>query len=150
MDSSKLWFAFFAIILGIFSGIISNKIFNQIANHEKQLDVKIQELKEIEQKIESYYEDLFKKIVQCESSGKILAINPRDKDGTASFGILQWKPETFKEYGVKYGVIGEKASWDLIMTKIFDYQTNKYLFIQIIKNEPEKIKKLWPNCSKKL
>ncbi len=34
-------------------------------------------------------------LMQCESGIKRGAVNPNDKDGTPSFGILQFKPETF-------------------------------------------------------
>jgi|GEM_PF-3177597 len=104
----------------------------------------------IENTNESYYENLINQLIECESSHKELAINVKDKDGTASFSYLQWKPETFREYAIKYGVIGEKASWNWIMTIIWDYKTNKYLGIQILKNEPEKAKNLWPICWKKI
>ena len=104
----------------------------------------------IEKVDENYYENLVEKLIECESSHKELAINTKDRDGTASFSYLQWKPETFREYAIKYGVIGEKAIWNWIMTIIWDYKTNKYLGIQILKNEPEKAKNLWPICWKKI
>jgi len=89
------------------------------------------------------------KLMECESSNNPLAINVRDKDGTASFGLAQYKPETFKEYGIKYGIIGEKASWNWIMTLIFDAKIQKKLTYEIIKNEPQTARKLWPVCAKR-
>jgi hypothetical protein len=98
---------------------------------------------------DSYYDELAEKLIMCESSGNCLAIVPND-GGSASMGCLQWKPETFKEYALKYGVIGEKASLNYIMTIIWDKKINKYLAVQILKNEPEKAKKLWFNCWRKI
>jgi hypothetical protein len=98
---------------------------------------------------DSYYDELVEKLIMCESAGNCLAIVPND-GGSASMGCLQWKPETFKEYALKYGVIGEKASLNYIMTIIWDRKINKYLAVQILKNEPEKAKKLWHNCWKKI
>lgn len=89
------------------------------------------------------------KLIDCESSNNPLAINVRDSDGTASFGIGQFKPETFREYGIKYGIIGEKADWNWIMTLIFDQKVQKKLMYEIIKNEPEKARKMWPVCAKR-
>ena len=106
-------------------------------------------LEVMENQDESYYDELVEKLMMCESSGNCLAIVPND-GGSTSMGCLQWKPETFKEYALKYGVIGEKASLNYIMTIIWDKNINKYLAIQILKNEPEKVKKLWYNCWRKI
>jgi len=107
------------------------------------------QLEVLENQDESYYDELAEKLIMCESSGNCLAIVPMD-GGSASMGCLQWKPETFKEYAEKYGVIGEKASLNYIMTIIWDRKINKYLAIQILKNEPEKAKQLWYNCWRKI
>lgn len=40
----------------------------------------------------------------CESGGKPGSVNPKDKDGTPSYGILQFKPSTFFGYAKRYGV----------------------------------------------
>jgi hypothetical protein len=98
---------------------------------------------------DEYYEEIVEKLIMCESSGNCLAIVPYD-GGSASLGCLMFKPETFREYALKYGVIGEKTSLNYIMTIIWDKKVNKYLAIQILKNEPEKAKQLWYNCWRKI
>jgi hypothetical protein len=98
---------------------------------------------------DSYYEELAEKIIMCESSGNCLAIVPYD-GGSASLGCLQFKIETFREYAEKYGVIGKNASWNYVATIIWNKEINKYLAIQILKNEPEKAKQLWYNCWRKI
>ena len=40
----------------------------------------------------------------CESGGDPAAINPRDSDGTPSYGILQFKPGTYAEFAKLYGL----------------------------------------------
>jgi len=44
------------------------------------------------------------KLITCESSGNPAAINPKDKDGTKSFGLLQFKPATFYAFAKAYGI----------------------------------------------
>lgn len=41
-----------------------------------------------------------------ESSASTTIVNPRDSDGTPSYGCLQFKPGTFAEFAKKYGVAG--------------------------------------------
>jgi len=106
-----------------------------------------EELIEIEnQKINQLFEEL----VMCESSNNELAINRKDSDGTASFGLLQWKPETFRRLAVKYGIIGEKADWNWIMTLVFDRRVNKKIFVEVMKDTTENPYLLWPICCKKI
>jgi len=47
------------------------------------------------------------KLIQCESTGNPHAVNPKDLDGTASYGLLQFKPSTFEMFSKKYGIAGE-------------------------------------------
>lgn len=48
----------------------------------------------------------------CESKGKPSAINPKDRDNTPSYGILQFKPSTLAYFGKKYGITGELMNPD--------------------------------------
>ena len=145
MESPKKWLklGIFILILALIIGIIWTK-------KKRIITIIPEQANQVEQQDTDYYEQLAEKLIMCESSGKDKAINLKDRDGTASFSYLQWKPETFKEYAIKYGIIGEKASWNYIMTIIWNRDINKYLVIQILKNEPEKVKFLWPVCSRKI
>jgi len=98
---------------------------------------------------DGYYDEMAEKLIMCESSGNCLTIVPAD-GGSASFGCLQFKIETFREYAEKYGVVGKNASWNYVATIIWDKKINKYLVIQILRNEPEKAKQLWYNCWRKI
>lgn len=44
------------------------------------------------------------RLEQCESGGNPSAINPRDLDGTPSYGLLQFKPGTYYEFSKLYGL----------------------------------------------
>jgi hypothetical protein len=120
-----------------------------VKKNSKEVKSSLVQLSVVENQDENYYDELAEKLIMCESLGNCFAIVPYD-GGSASMGCLQWKPETFKEYALKYGVIGEKASLNYIMTIIWNKNVNKYLAIQILKNEPEKAKKLWYNCWRKI
>jgi len=40
----------------------------------------------------------------CESRGKQGAINPKDRDGTPSYGAFQFKPGTLTGYAAEFGI----------------------------------------------
>lgn len=40
----------------------------------------------------------------CESRGKDEAVNPKDRDGTPSYGAFQFKPSTFYNLSARYGL----------------------------------------------
>ncbi len=44
------------------------------------------------------------RLMNCESGIKVSAINPNDLDNTPSYGILQFKPGTYRTFAVKYGL----------------------------------------------
>lgn len=60
----------------------------------------------------------------CESGGRPGAINPKDRDGTPSNGILQFKPSTFAYYQKVYNVTGTlmdaDAQEDIVASMIQD------------------------------
>lgn len=49
-------------------------------------------------------EEWLSKLEYCESTDNPRAINPRDRDGTPSYGLLQFKPSTFALYARAYGM----------------------------------------------
>jgi hypothetical protein len=117
----------------------------------KEVKSSLVQLSAVENQDTGYYEEMAEKLIMCESSNEPLTINAKDRDGTASFSFAQWKPETFKMFAVKYGVLGEKADWNYIMTIIWNRETNKYLVVKILENENmETLKKLWGNCIRKI
>jgi hypothetical protein len=149
METLRKRIKFLVVFLLIFSLILSVLFLKKNPKKAKEIKSPLVQLSVLENQDESYYDELVEKLIMCESSGNCLSIVPYD-GGSASLACLQWKPETFKEYALKYGVIGEKASLNYIMTIIWNKNVNKYLAIQILKNEPEKAKQLWYNCWRKI
>lgn len=49
-------------------------------------------------------------LIWCESKDIPVAINPKDRDGTPSYGLLQFKPETLALFEKKYGITGDLMS----------------------------------------
>ena len=49
----------------------------------------------------------------CESGGNPSATNPMDKDGTPSYGLLQFKPDTLIHYVEKYKIMNTN-SWEKV------------------------------------
>lgn len=100
--------------------------------------------------INGYTPDRIQRIVDalilCESQGNPRAINPLDKDGTASWGILQFKPTSLRMYGIKYGYFGEKVSWDWVATKLFDGELQKQIARQMITDPTIDKYNEWPVC----
>jgi len=99
---------------------------------------------------EQQVDELIEKLAKCESSNNPRAVNFKDRDGTASFGYLQFKPESFKYYGVKYGFIGENASWDYIMTIIWDKEMQVRIAKRMIDDKKVDPQREWPLCWKKI
>ncbi len=52
----------------------------------------------------STQEEWLAKLEHCESRGDPAAVNPKDRDGTPSYGLLQFKPSTFALYARAYGM----------------------------------------------
>lgn len=79
----------------------------------------------------------------CESRGKIGAVNPKDRDGTPSYGSFQFKPSTLQYYAEKYNVP--------TATSTMDYATQSAVVDQMILHRAE-IDWSWqfPDCVKRL
>ena len=50
---------------------------------------------------------ILKDLVPCESGGNPDAINPMDRDGTPSLGLVQFKPSTLYEEGRRYKIFAD-------------------------------------------
>lgn len=49
-------------------------------------------------------------LIWCESKAVPSAVNPKDRDGTPSYGYLQFKPSTLAYFEQKYGITGPLMS----------------------------------------
>lgn len=78
----------------------------------------------------------------CESRGKISAVNPKDRDGTPSYGAYQFKPETLVYYSDMFAI--ERA------TSTMDYSTQRSVFEEMIRHADEvNWSQQFPDCVKK-
>jgi len=80
------------------------------------------------------------KLERCESSGNPKAINPKDTDGTPSYGSFQFKPSTFKMYSKRYGVEGQ----------LMDRSAQREIVVNMLDDKAVRWRNEFPACVKKL
>ena len=76
----------------------------------------------------------------CESHGIPSAVNPKDNDGTPSFGAFQFKPATFRGYSKKYGLTGS----------LMDYESQKAIMLRMLDDKDVRWENEFPACIRKL
>ena len=94
---------------------------------------------------------ILRDLIDCESRGNPNALNPKDLDQTASYGLLQFKPQTLYSFGKKYGIIKDMESQE-IMNVIYDPVLQIKVAGEMIK-EYGHLESFWrqqfPQCSSK-
>lgn len=70
-----------------------------------------------------------------ESKGNPKAINPKDSDGTPSYGCLQFKPGTFDRFSEKYGIA---------TTSIMDCDQQRAIVARMVNDPTVKISRQFP------
>lgn len=80
------------------------------------------------------------KLILCESTGNPNAINKIDLDGTSSYGLLQFKPSTFKYFAKKYNVPGE----------MMNPESQKEVVRHMMDDKSVVWKNQFPDCVRKL
>ncbi len=81
---------------------------------------------------QSMLDSWLKKLVYLESEGKS-NLKVLDHNGLHSFGCLQFQMSTFKEFGLKYGLISEEDALDNI---IYDCVLQKQIAKKMIQENP--------------
>jgi hypothetical protein len=79
-------------------------------------------------------------LIMCESGGNPGAVNPLDLDGTASYGLLQFKPSTFDMYQKRYGIEGE----------LMDPEAQKSIVRRMMDDDVVRWQNEFPDCVRKL
>lgn len=79
-------------------------------------------------------------LIQCESNGRPEAVNPKDRDGTPSYGLLQFKPSTFAFFSKAYGIEGE----------LMDPEAQKAIVIRMMDDKSVLWENQFPACVRKL
>lgn len=82
----------------------------------------------------------------CESRAKPEAVNPIDRDGTASYYCLQFKPSTFRSLGERYGVIDKGQSDSAIMSLMPDCELQRAIVRGMIKDTTTDWPQQFPVC----
>lgn len=85
----------------------------------------------------------------CESRGVMVAINPKDKDGTPSYYSWQFKPSTFKDLGILYGVLPKETTNAQIPELLKDYQLQKDIVGFMITDKGTDWEQQFPDCVKR-
>lgn len=78
----------------------------------------------------------------CESKGNPEAVNPKDRDNTPSYGLLQFKPSTFTYYQKRYGTPAG--------TGYMDPDAQLAIVEQMILRGDVKWSQQFPECTKKI
>lgn len=79
-------------------------------------------------------------LITCESQGNPEAINPKDRDGTPSYGLLQFKPSTFEMFSKAYGIEGE----------LMDPEAQKAIVVRMMDDKSVVWENQFPACVRKL
>ena len=70
----------------------------------------------------------------CESQFRDESINPKDTDGTRSYGRFQYKPRTFLDFGKEYGILPENTTLSWVKQNIMDGELQEKITVGMIKN----------------
>lgn len=85
----------------------------------------------------------------CESRGIKTAVNPEDRDGTPSYYSFQFKPATFLNYGIKYGIIPATTSPAELKEKLKSYDDQRAIVTQMILDKSVDWYQQFPDCVRK-
>src|SRR3990167_5126855 len=95
----------------------------------------------------THQQDVWVSVLEwCESRGNNNAINPMDRDGTPSWYAFQFKPATFKGYGIKYGLLRDDLEPEdyLNFLSMYDYQRE---IVNRMLNDPDVVwTQEFPQC----
>lgn len=90
----------------------------------------------------------------CESRGVHEAVNPNDKDNTPSYYSFQFKPGTFKDFGIKYNLVPADVADEEVMELMESYELTYKIMEHMVIDEEITNKQwrdsLFPGCIKKL
>lgn len=86
----------------------------------------------------------------CESGGRVTEINKKDVDGTPSYFSFQFKPSTFKAFGIKYGMFSHHITDEEVRTRLADYDLQKKMVSFMINDRSVRWRREFPDCSRRL
>lgn len=117
-----------------------------------QLPVKNEIIKAVEAEniLDPELEAWLDKLEYCESGGKSTAVNPKDLDGTPSYGAFQFKPGTLKHYGVKYGLVASNLETADYINLAFDPVLTRDIVRHMAYDEAVRWRGEFPGCTAKI
>lgn len=86
----------------------------------------------------------------CESSGIPSKINKKDVDGTPSYYSFQFKPSTFKAFGIKYGLFDREITDEEVKLRLGDYELQKKVVSFMINDRKVIWRREFPDCVRRL
>jgi len=86
----------------------------------------------------------------CESRGKNLALNPKDKDNTPSYSNFQFKWDTLKLYVVKYSLLPNDLEQSDYTNWTYDYPLVSEIVNRMLGDKDVDFKQEFPDCVRKL
>jgi hypothetical protein len=94
---------------------------------------------------------LLGKLLSCESGDNPYALNPCDTDGTPSYGCLQFKAKTLKNYALRYGM-DDTQRWteDDLKEHLYNCEFEKTIFLRMTQDPEVNFSKEFPACYIKL
>lgn len=124
----------------------------KVAAQEKSEIIKIMPVTEITPLLSHSQEVWLHALEWCESRGVVTAVNPKDLDNTPSYYSFQFKPGTFKGFGLQYGVLKKEEvdTKEELMEKLKDYELQKAIVTQMILDPKTSWYTQFPGCVKKL
>ena len=90
----------------------------------------------------------------CESRGIPSAVNPKDRDGTPSYGGFQFKPSTLAYFSQKYGIAVSPtmaSPEDRTKADVMDYDTQHKVLEAMVRDAGHiNWSQQFPDCTKKI
>ena len=125
---------FIALLIGILAIIIAGSITTKVSY------TKAEQVEKSNPELTRAQEAWLGALIWCESKGNAQAINPKDRDNTPSYGLLQFKPSTFELFKKQYGVTG----------KLMDPEVQEEIVKEMIIHGRKDWTKQFPDCVRKL
>lgn len=86
----------------------------------------------------------------CESSGSRTVVNKKDVDGTPSYYSFQFKPTTFKIYGIRYGLFSPDISDEAAEAQLDNYALQKKMVTLMLRDPRVVWRREFPDCVRRL
>ena len=135
------------VLLSQFSQAAIKQDYETIRNHSAT----IAQILLIQDREKIYLKDYGQFLVAlrwCESKFSDSAINPKDVDGPRSYIRYQFKPRTFLNFGIEYGLLPKNTTIKQIMELLKDGDLQEQIVVGMIENKVNLFQQ-FPDCYKR-